>query len=516
VNFRVKLRRHSYEGQLLALTTDSAIMTVQQTSRTDGLLPSRLIVGLQYRGIPMNGLPRLAVIGQDISEHFLLTFDERRVIVRYHLPRLPQTLDAVVALAHTYEIDTIWVQPGSVLSASAGQLLASACHQIEYRAGISEQFAGMPTCVHAWRTAGDYRARRTITLIFPEYDARWRLQDCFDARQLLLAVAACEQLLQVSLDWSPGHTARKLMQQLNASGARADWLAPCDSSYLPAERRAFARDLHWKMAPLYRGSYLYGIDKNSMYLAAATGTNLGQGSPIHVPNWQEQECQFQERVPGLYRISLENDGGWDFYQPGEHWLWGPEVHWLLKSGAKMAIHEAYLWPTYHQTLRSWAETLWNARAALRSDGAPAGELERAHQQADQVVKAIATQGLGWLAHRPEQGGATDWYRPDWWSLVVSTARARMQFTVRNLLDAGVQVVGVNVDELWILSNEADPHAASRQQLSRSRLGGFKHAWTLPYTLDIEQALSDVVRFDKAHALIHQLVDEQGSAKVGAR
>jgi len=51
------------------------------------------------------------------------------------------------------------------------------------------------------------------------------------------------------------------------------------------------------------------------------------------------------------------------------------------------------------------------------------------------VKRIATQGLGWLAHAPEHGTA-QFYRPDFWNMVVSSAVAKLEWKIQAARSGG--------------------------------------------------------------------------------
>ena len=195
--------------------------------------------------------------------------------------------------------------------------------------------------------------RRSLKIFFPEHDDRWGWEECHDPESLYHAATSLEQALGEMLSWSPSHVGRELMIHLNEKAKRATWLAQ-PPNLPPILHEKMAVETIWKVDrfPAWDGQaklYFHIVDKNSQYLAAATGTNLGEGDPVHV-TIEDALIEFDKRLPGLWRWERAGMSQWN---------WTPELDYYLKINAidLTDIQECWVWPKYHQTLRTWAEKL---------------------------------------------------------------------------------------------------------------------------------------------------------------
>ncbi len=398
-------------------------------------------------------------------------------------------------------IDSLWIMPGSRLSTMAKSQEYAFWQSSEIEKRMSADDAKMRFLL-CWQRG----ERRSLKIFFPEHDDRWGWEECHDAKSLYYAAVYLEKSLGETLSWSPSHVGRELMIHLNEKAKRAAWLAQ-PPNLPPILHEKMAVESIWKvdsLAPwLSEGKQLYFhiIDKNSQYLAAATGVNLGEDDPVHV-TVEDAPIEFDKRLPGLYR--------WE--RPGmTQWNWAPEIDYYLRTNALHVadIVECWVWPKYHQSLRTWAETLWAARSALRNGEGDYPYLE-ARGMAEGAVKAIATQSLGLLAHKGQVGKST-LYRPDWWSMIVSQANARMLWRIRDLTEQGCAPIWWNVDALGFLSQEKDTALAVPGILDKADgLGGFKLVGVLPVTPRLVKAFD--LKFALCRKELKAMLEEQSHAR----
>ena len=431
----------------------------------------------------------------------------------YELSEPRATISEMMALAAAIGIDILWVAPGSQASdCTAGAFLShDEDHLVIYPVRYNSK--GEITFLKAYRSAGI--ARRDVYIGFPAHDPRWPWQS-LDAKTLLKTNAYIQDALGIAPLWSPGHVSRDLMNETNAK--RPAWIR--DPGQLPNEVETIqAHDLSWKdtIDPSHVGSaWLHLYDKNSAYLGAATSAYLGAGAPLY--SGMTDIVPFDPTIPGLWHISTDCEAG--FYPRLDHaWLWTPEVAWLVKH-ASVEIHRAFYWAEKHQALRPWAERLWSARQALnvkmqKPDCMPRYSHAAGRSAAYASIKAIATQGLGWLAHKPESG-ATQWYRPDWWSMIVSEARSKILWKLDSLEKQHYHAVWVNVDELGFISGDPNPHTAIPGLTERAtQLGGFKHAYSFKVTHELCAAFLSATKFRHTQEYL-SLLKEDADASAVAR
>lgn len=438
-----------------------------------------------------------------IADGALLTLDEKtRTLKRAPVLQDVRTSSQVLDLAHDFQLDSVWILPGSQLSWLAGNYDECFPASGEGYDGRTSFQRSKLACMHLWHTAGSSDYRRTISVHFPEHDPRWGWQNIRSAPDLLYAILYLRVALGCEIEWGPGSTGKSLMEKLN-EGPRASWVRESDLSMLPL--RAYAQDLEWKSLPdeLPEGPlYFHAYDKNSMYLGSCTSANLGEGTPSYL-----KQPSFAPLCPGLWGIHLAHDT--PYYPAGRHWLWTPELEFLVRTEtgpvSGLVIEDAFLWEKYHQTLRSWGERLWKARQELKIGHFRYPE---AGEHAYSAVKRIATQSLGWLAHKPAEG-TSQWYRPDWWNMVVSNARAKMMYKCWGLQQRGYAPCWINVDELGFLSSEKDPAQAVPGLMQRAdQLGGFKHAYTLSATPELLELLREA-DFEECHTWLLTMEKKDG-------
>jgi hypothetical protein len=105
------------------------------------------------------------------------------------------------------------------------------------------------------------------------------------------------------------------------------------------------------------------------------------------------------------------------------------------------------------------------------------------------VKTVATKGLG-LVRSPESAKyAPDWFRPDWWIIVVELAKARLLSQIKRAYEeTGLVPVAVATDCVYYLCKQPE-HIPFEVNLHK--LGGFKEPYRLQVNPEIAEKLNRV-------------------------
>lgn len=413
----------------------------------------------------------------------------------------------------------VWVLPGSGISQSATRaFIETAAEEWDVFASYSRVHTDRPMFVRAWKKNTPGREGRTIYVGFPEWGA-WGWKN-LDTVTLLATISYLHAALGLPLMWSPGYMALDLLKALNVE-KRADWLkAPSvDLQKLPLEGgetfpiMRSARDLTWKRdltTKEKRMKFIHKYDKNSMYLAAATGLLVGEGDPVRVG-----ADSFDDRLPGLWYVrATQGESAYDGHQlpnPARlpH-LTTAMVACARRLGWRVEIVEGYQWREqgmYHRTLETWANTLWDVRQRLR---VPSPEYKHtgARRNAYSTIGAIAHVGVGKLADEDTTGGL---YRPDIWALVVGRACANIFFNVEQIRSKfGLTPILIHTDALWYVSNDPNPETAVPNIVDKAgKLGGYKVVYAKPLAVkDVAAVIAKETSPAKLVRLVNQLGGEE--------
>lgn len=347
---------------------------------------------------------------------------------------------------------------------------------------------------------------RAVYLGYAEHNYSYDFDRITSPVTLLGALAYTEDAIAAPVRFSAQSTGKHLMKTENSNETRAPWIAPVDFSPFPTIARGGrdvpiptmpATDLVW-MRPLTaqeieQGGYLITGDKNSMYDAACTSAQLGQGAPVY-----RRGAEINTRKPpiGIYHIRIAGQSIFDGQMlphptdgQAESWQWVYTVKLLLDLGYEVEIIEGYIWERAHTTLRPWAERVWNARVALKK-GHPDCKMDRyqnepARLAAYGAMQAIIRGAIGLLAHYPDfadRPGAFDWYRPDWNALIVDHARVKMFYLIWKYAKLGYIPFGVLTDCIYFIG-ATDNHLQALPGLYDrvNDLGGFKRKFARPVT-----------------------------------
>lgn len=461
-------------------------------------------------------------------------------------PFLPQTAQTILDLAMQSNAKFVWIAPKSDWSyvdpVTFRQVQVGFWNVHFTQIEATRNSPARMKRVTAWRTAGSWDEKRTITILFPEHDT-WEWSET-DPRTILRAILELEDTLGIPIENSPGATGRSLMKYENRLVSNhPSWIRKpqIDLSLLPCMEAG--RDLAWKR-PLTEyipnGWYLHVYDKNSQYLSAATGAMLGEGDPIYYAN-KEYRTYDPELLgvhvepmrpvnfnrAGLWRIEatvgdIHKDQGRTerFYKDAwetsvnRQWLPLPlynEQEWvttnllklLLDMGYSVSVFEGFEWEESHRTLESWARKIWNARARYSGfEGKEYNVLQLAYYS----MKRIATASVGLLASDATPEKERAFYRPDWWATIVELAKARMIYNADRIgKQHGQWPHAFVVDALYYVSPEPDPERAVPTILARrNELGGYKLKQMLQITDEVRDAFSDEKTPGDMARIINQL------------
>jgi|SRR6185437_12305137 len=316
-----------------------------------------------------------------------------------------------------------------------------------------------------------------IEIGFPEW-SRWPWKKSSNsAAGLLQTLIYLEELLGFPVAYTPAWCSLELFKKLNAG--RWDWLEPMTLD-LEKEQVAFsyaddvARELHWPpkgREPIIPAgaSHLIRIDGNSKYNASETGLRVGQGNPKWAGPGPMIDKIYDGKKPGFWWVEVFNEPTvWDGKQLPALDSWRVMTTDLIeqsrRSGCKVIVKLGWYWPTYHQTLRSFAERLWPERVKWRELAKRGLAYESVYDSVRVMLKALH----GKLARADN---APRFRRRDIWAMVVSRAVAMSIYQIEKIHQQyGIWPVRIKADEFTYAVN--NPHIFD-EMLSDSKLGGLK-------------------------------------------
>jgi hypothetical protein len=446
------------------------------------------------------------------------THEGPRVIIRTIAPLVTDLLN----LAEHWRLSTVWVAPGSILSQVDPEIFCDADESvwdIRYTqvAATSHRLARMKS-VTAWRHEGTWEEKRKIEIIFPEQTS-WEWEE-EDPLTILQAIQTIQRNLAVTLDSHPGSTGRELMKWWVQKDLQ---LAPkIDLAQLPAK---CGRDLAWKR-PIWsmeewgkgRPYYLHAYDKNGQRLSAAGGATLGIGDPQYYN--QENMKPPDLRLAGLWRIQAtlarkERIGdmayplskfSWSLPWPvadDQEWVTTPLLKCLIEKGCHVQVFEGYEWPVSRQALAKWSAALWASVVTYRADESAVGQL------CLYSMKRVYTSAIGLLGSERTPDSHMQWFRPDWWSTIIETAKARMLYNIHKFAEeTGAFPCLVHVDALYYVSDSADPDP---RFLTRStELGGYKHKCSIPVDSDVVDWFSSEMNAGTVAGMVNEWAEKRAN------
>lgn len=193
-----------------------------------------------------------------------------------------------------------------------------------------------------------------------------------------------------------------------------EWLRQPQTD-LTVFRKHPAKQIIWKSGE--RGHFR--IDKNSMYLGAASSALLGVGEPV----WYDQPAFTEPAPSGCWHLRIV--GGSPLLPAGfpplfaheDCWLYTPMVQTLARLGYTFELREAFLFPERHQCLRPFYEAFKAAR-------------ETATPEEWKTLKRVYVVTFGLLARESHDDPRPGYiFRPNWYYSLISEANARMYMQV---------------------------------------------------------------------------------------
>jgi hypothetical protein len=401
-------------------------------------------------------------------------------------------------LGINHNLHSIWILPGSQTSQvvhDEPSYLTADCerYDVQYK---TRDGSSVPVYGSVQHTTGTWEDKRRIFFAFPEHDPKWMtddeswaLGDVETPQELLTVLTSVEAALtpkrvirgcmeqgNFHIAYSPAWCGMRLMKEYLKLFGHAGWLRPADLSMLPdaTEPGGF---YDWKR-PLtdeeLGKKYIHFYDRNAQFPAAATGAELGEGTPVHTTD-------FNEKLPGVWRVTALPNARYDalpFIIPeAKSWVYTPTVQAMLALGYHVEVHEGWVWPVHHRALQDWAKGLWEGRRQLREAYGKGSAQEH-------MAKMIANRGLGWLdlgtvrqsGRDPEKNADN---RPDWYNMIKSLARYRLVLKLKELADNhNLLPVMIVADNIAYVSDDPNPEtAAPGLMIRKSELGGFKHDGT---------------------------------------
>lgn len=437
----------------------------------------------------------------DSSLVFCTFTEQGRKVQKLAIETTPESIADVCNLANTHSLTHVWIMPGTKLSEKVTrdfvEVPGDTWDTFTSYTGDDKtpQEKRFPMFSRIWRknTSGQYG--RTVKIGYPWRGSwNWRIDSPVT---MLATIDYLERTLQVPCEWSPGHMFMELVRLLNKTANRQSWLRESTIELKSLPFNKAARDLVWKVDELVitpdgEEWYLIEFDKNSQYLAACRGVNVGAGDPEHIT-----ECShIDTTLPGIYRVTV-NPGASIFngetlplvhinsYEKPLEWMTGDILTYAISQGYEITIHECYQWQEKHRALESTALAIWNARHSLATDTASYPH-KQGRENAYNTVKVVALVGVGKFAYKK----ATRFLRPDYWSDIVGKARETMLRKLHTLQGQGYTPVFIYADNLYFLSHDKNPETAIPGLMEREdKLGGFKCKSTLLVTPEIINAFS---------------------------
>ena len=221
-----------------------------------------------------------------------------------------------------------------------------------------------------------------------------------------------------------------------------------------------------------RRPFVHSYDLTAAWLAAAQGTRLGVGEPVH-----QDHPGFDPRLPALWRVSPPGWDTWAIPDPfkgrrrrddGTAWYYTPLLALAADLlGTQITPLEAWIWPRHTRYLDLWAGELNTARLALA--GTPPG-----YRPVDPDTAAVLAalkdtySGAITLFGSPQLVADSDTgreqhklFRPDWALTVIATATARLYRKILQAEEAtpGWWPLAIERDNLLYASDQPDPAKA---------------------------------------------------------
>ena len=436
---------------------------------------------------------------QQFAPLYLTTFDG----AMWHNKPLADpryTFTDVADLALEHRITHLWeiADPESYLSEKSHG---------EYSIKVLERHKRIAT-TSVWKRGSGH-----VDIIIPSHTAWNEGTEAFkgvDAKGLLGAITYLERALGITITGSPGGIGWELLKTL-----RPEWIEniPVNLRELHFTAKA-GGDLIWQHELLKQGlglprpgRYLHKFDKRSAYPAAATQTDIGKGTPVHLDGEAAARAAVHEKghpqEVGVWRCTIEYDPlqydsnmppVWredkGTYEGTEGWIAGPIIRMLRAFGHRVTVHEGYVFPERHDLLVKWGTLLWNARQSFMGDTGEPWRNASYAAIAGKATKQIANSTIGFTAFKGFEEDEEEKRRPDIRLQVVSRNRE----IIRHNIDKVARLqhdkpVMVYMDAIYYLSDAQDGATAFPVLMGCGGKFGYKYEGRIEVTPDVQAMFS---------------------------
>ena len=334
-----------------------------------------------------------------------------------------------------------------------------------------------------------------VNIIFP-HATGWA--DCFGdagAHDILIAIHYVEQALGIHVSGSPGNTGWGLLKQLHPTWIEEIPLNLRECHFTP---RA-GRDIVWQAETLSLRAagkrYIHKFDRSMAFTAAATQTDIGVGTPVHVETAMGAiHEKGHPQAVGVWRCTVsdtpdsivQSDMPEIWFDERDTWLSGPIIRLLRAIGYEVEVHEGWVFPEQHDLLVKWGKLLWDARQSFSHDEEWINTAGR--ELAYRMAKTIANTTVGFTAYKGFDEEEKEKARPDI-RLQVVTRNAELMYHCMNKVKQlyGATPAMVYMDACYYLSDEPDGRAALPELVKREgKLGGFKYEGRIELTPDVRK------------------------------
>ncbi len=433
---------------------------------------------------------------------------------------IPQNMVALFDLALAHKLTHLWVASDVYASLSETFTLDYDVSAWDMKHSWYERFEGgtkvkSPRSVYGWkRKVQPTDKAPAFSLCFLQYST-WNWARSTDPIEILGTISYLEKALDVAIGNSPASVGMRLVKATNAN--HPEWLArPTRDLEECHFDRSVGRDLVWQAstenAQKHLASdkplYMHKLDKNSAYLRACQAYHVGVGEPYHVFH----DCTDYKR-PGVWRVATIGQskmlsGDVPPVWSGKEWIATPILKLLRDTGHDVQVSEGWTFNTFHMVLKTWSETLYNARQEFKV--VSHWKHQKARQNALIGTKQIATETVGLTAYSKFDEDEESWKeRPDYKVQIVTGNRAALYYNIlKAQKENGIVPIAVYMDALYYISEKQDAFDLAPSLLEKKGLGGYKVEWTLPVTSEVKSILLFKETLNLKLAKLNTLVAQQ--------
>lgn len=399
----------------------------------------------------------------------------------------------IIDAAYYYGVYNVWLMPFTDISCRFDtQFLLDALPAYQVSENYQQKDSEQEHFFRSWKKEGDISQRKTVTITAIEHSNLWRINlDGITSKEFLQYVLLLHVYLDIPVAISPGYTGIELLKRCN-SKQRITWLENADLSNLPDRSTSF--DIKWLASHFQDAMFLHVVDKSGAYLASGNSVQVGEGTPTHV-----EGIAFDKKLCGLWHVTFTGESPYDgtslplpyhsVLQKPLSYYWTPEIEIAMLLGYGVEVKEAWIFKERHKIFNLWSNFLWDIRIKLRTLRREYPNV-RAYKLADDTIKLIYTHTFGKLATSSEyEKKDTTFLRRDWRNMIVADTRLKVLYQLNKLVQAGYQIVMVNVDALYILTNVANPHDIGIIS-QEDKLGGYKLKYSFLWS-EVQDIFSSV-------------------------